>query len=75
MTILALIFTITLCAVITYAVFVLVAVVADLSEVGYSKKHAGANHNIGVTVCMCILISYVGVLIRIVGPIYRFFLG
>ena len=72
MEILAIIFTVALCLFMTFCV----AVITDtiIQRVGVPGGIV-IEDSIFTIVIICILMSYIGVLIRIVGPIYRFFLG
>ena len=67
MEILAVIFTSALVVIMSFIVLLIVGTIASVFEDSIEKTM--------FVVCICIGISYVGVLIRIVGPIYRFFLG
>lgn len=71
MVILAWIFTISLITVITSTVFILMGHTTHAFE----DVHNQAREWFGVVVCLCMLMSYIGVLIRITMPIYRFFAG
>ena len=72
MEILAVLFTIALCLFMTFCVAVITGTI--IQRVGVPGGIAIEN-SIFTMVCIWILLSYIGVLIRIVGPIYRFFLG